>query len=171
MLPRSISSQNSIGPISSYPLVSNQELALHKHDFQPRYQGRDRPYEGHCSIMTSLALIFHNITNCWQLNILDSSYFSDKHPFNQQPLIATQRSNYSPPHVSSLIASTVQQFRMSSTTSSSPSSTTTQVTGQAQGSQGISLVAFITALTTSLVVFGIQIFAFLLLRNKLARIL
>lgn len=43
--------------------------------------------------------------------------------------------------------------------------------GAALESNGISLVAFVTALATSLVVFGIQIALFLLLRNKLARIL
>ncbi|KAI1083491.1 DUF221-domain-containing protein [Whalleya microplaca] len=40
----------------------------------------------------------------------------------------------------------------------------------AQQSQGMTLVAFITALSTSLVIFGVQTGAFLLLRNKLARI-
>ncbi|KAH9908757.1 DUF221-domain-containing protein [Xylariomycetidae sp. FL2044] len=40
----------------------------------------------------------------------------------------------------------------------------------AQDDEGISLVSFITALSTSLVVFGIQTGLFLLLRNKLARI-
>ncbi|KAI1179352.1 DUF221-domain-containing protein [Nemania sp. FL0916] len=43
-------------------------------------------------------------------------------------------------------------------------------TSKALGDQGISLVGFITALATSLVVFGIQVGLFLLLRNKLARI-
>ena len=43
--------------------------------------------------------------------------------------------------------------------------------GSAQGSTGISLVAFVTALAASLVVFGIQMGFFLLLRNKLVRIL
>ncbi|KAI0424592.1 DUF221-domain-containing protein [Xylaria sp. FL1042] len=43
-------------------------------------------------------------------------------------------------------------------------------TDQAAGDRGISLVSFITALATSLVVFGIQMSLFLLLRNKLARI-
>ncbi|KAI0014378.1 DUF221-domain-containing protein [Xylariaceae sp. FL0662B] len=42
--------------------------------------------------------------------------------------------------------------------------------GNAQKSQGMTLVAFVTALSTSLVIFGIQTGAFLLLRNKLARI-
>ncbi|KAI6247901.1 hypothetical protein HI914_04315 [Erysiphe necator] len=40
----------------------------------------------------------------------------------------------------------------------------------AQSQQGISLVAFFSALTISLVVFAVQLLAFLLLRNKLARI-
>lgn len=43
--------------------------------------------------------------------------------------------------------------------------------GSAQESTGISLVAFVTALTASLIVFGIQMGFFLLLRNKLVRIL
>ncbi|KAL1879407.1 hypothetical protein VTK73DRAFT_6939 [Phialemonium thermophilum] len=42
--------------------------------------------------------------------------------------------------------------------------------GSAQESSGITLVAFFTALATSLVVFAVQIGFFLLLRNKLARI-
>jgi calcium permeable stress-gated cation channel len=42
---------------------------------------------------------------------------------------------------------------------------------KALGDRGISLVGFITALSASLVVFGIQTGFFLLLRNKLARIL
>jgi hypothetical protein len=58
-----------------------------------------------------------------------------------------------------------------STTSAASSSTSTSGIGSGQGSQGISLVAFVTALATSLVIFGIQMLAFLLLRNKLARIL
>ncbi|KAI0197743.1 DUF221-domain-containing protein [Astrocystis sublimbata] len=41
---------------------------------------------------------------------------------------------------------------------------------KAMGDRGISLVGFITALATSLVVFGVQMGLFLLLRNKLARI-
>ncbi|KAI1334843.1 DUF221-domain-containing protein [Xylariaceae sp. FL0016] len=40
----------------------------------------------------------------------------------------------------------------------------------ASSDQGISLLAFVTALSTSLVVFGVQTGAFLLLRQKLARI-
>jgi calcium permeable stress-gated cation channel len=43
--------------------------------------------------------------------------------------------------------------------------------GSAQEATGISLVAFVTALAASLVVFGIQMGFFLLLRNKLVRIL
>ncbi|KAI0597867.1 hypothetical protein F4775DRAFT_557786 [Biscogniauxia sp. FL1348] len=43
-------------------------------------------------------------------------------------------------------------------------------TGNARAEQGISLVAFFTALSTSLVIFGVQTGFFLLLRNKLARI-
>ncbi|RKF72024.1 Uncharacterized protein RSN1 [Golovinomyces cichoracearum] len=40
----------------------------------------------------------------------------------------------------------------------------------AQSQQGITLVAFVSALATSLAVFAVQLLAFLLLRNKLARI-
>ncbi|KAI0967599.1 hypothetical protein F4678DRAFT_237915 [Xylaria arbuscula] len=43
-------------------------------------------------------------------------------------------------------------------------------TDTASGDKGISLVGFVTALATSLVVFGIQMGLFFLLRNKLARI-
>ncbi|KAF4624952.1 hypothetical protein G7Y89_g13212 [Cudoniella acicularis] len=50
---------------------------------------------------------------------------------------------------------------MSNTTSTAPA---------ASSSQGISLVAFLTALVSSLVVFGVQMFAFILLKDKLARI-
>lgn len=61
---------------------------------------------------------------------------------------------------------------MSSTTSAAlPTDTNSDGTGTAQASTGISLVAFLTALATSLVIFAVQIIAFLLLRNKLARIL
>lgn len=61
---------------------------------------------------------------------------------------------------------------MSSTTASPAEATSnTDGAGAAQEASGISLVAFVTALATSLVVFGIQIALFLLLRNKLARIL
>lgn len=61
---------------------------------------------------------------------------------------------------------------MSSTTTGAPAATTTGSTeeGSAQSSEGMGLVAFLTALATSLVVFGIQMGFFLLLRNKLARI-
>jgi hypothetical protein len=61
----------------------------------------------------------------------------------------------------------------STTTSTAPSSTSTQDGGQgtALTSSGISLVAFVTALATSIVIFAVQIGFFLLLRNKLARIL
>ena len=58
-----------------------------------------------------------------------------------------------------------------STNSSAPPGNGTSDAGQGQNSYGISLVAFVTALATSLVIFGVQIGLFLLLRNKLARIL
>ncbi|KAH8802878.1 hypothetical protein F5884DRAFT_903499 [Xylogone sp. PMI_703] len=57
-----------------------------------------------------------------------------------------------------------------SSTSASASPTSSTGAGSAQASEGISLVALLTALASSLVIFGIQMFAFLLLRNKLARI-
>ncbi|CZS91938.1 related to PHM7-similarity to A.thaliana hyp1 protein [Rhynchosporium agropyri] len=59
---------------------------------------------------------------------------------------------------------------MSTTTSAAPSASTTAITGGAQAQEGISLVAFITALATSLIIFAIQMLAFVLLKNKLARI-
>ncbi|KAI1097759.1 DUF221-domain-containing protein [Jackrogersella minutella] len=43
-------------------------------------------------------------------------------------------------------------------------------TGSAQRNQGITLIAFVTALNVSLIVFGIQTGFFLVLRNKLSRI-
>ncbi|AEO66843.1 uncharacterized protein THITE_2144330 [Thermothielavioides terrestris NRRL 8126] len=56
----------------------------------------------------------------------------------------------------------------------SPAQTTSSAApngaGSAQGSTGISLVAFVTALAASLIVFGIQMGFFLLLRNRLVRI-
>jgi hypothetical protein len=58
-----------------------------------------------------------------------------------------------------------------SATSSSASPSNSMGLGSAQGSQGISLTAFITALATSLVIFGVQILAFIILKEKLARIL
>jgi calcium permeable stress-gated cation channel len=67
------------------------------------------------------------------------------------------------------MSSTTTAASAASTTSSSATATTTP--GAAQTSSGITLVAFLTALATSLVVFGVQMFFFLLLRNKLARIL
>ncbi len=43
--------------------------------------------------------------------------------------------------------------------------------GVGQSREGVSLQAFVTALGTSLVIFGVQAGLFLVLRNKLARIL
>ncbi|QSZ36457.1 hypothetical protein DSL72_006336 [Monilinia vaccinii-corymbosi] len=68
---------------------------------------------------------------------------------------------------------------MSSVLSSDPSATSAAATsastssmglGAAQGSQGISLVALLTAMASSSIIFGVQMVAFMLLRNKLARI-
>jgi hypothetical protein len=56
-------------------------------------------------------------------------------------------------------------------TSASASATNSDIGGQAQNSQGISLVTFLTALVSSLIIFGVQMLAFILLKNKLARIL
>ncbi|KAK4235319.1 hypothetical protein C8A03DRAFT_36841 [Achaetomium macrosporum] len=61
----------------------------------------------------------------------------------------------------------------SSSTSAAPAATSSTVpegAGSAQQSTGISLIAFVTALAASLIVFGIQMGFFLLLRNKLVRI-
>ena len=55
--------------------------------------------------------------------------------------------------------------------SATPSTTDQHGSGSAQLSSGMTLYAFVTALTVSLVVFSIQMGAFFLLRNKLARIL
>ncbi|ESZ91803.1 hypothetical protein SBOR_7819 [Sclerotinia borealis F-4128] len=63
---------------------------------------------------------------------------------------------------------------MSSVLSSDPSVTSDAATStkatRAQGSEGISLVALLTALGSSSIIFGIQMIAFMLLKNKLARI-
>ncbi|EGZ73212.1 DUF221-domain-containing protein [Neurospora tetrasperma FGSC 2509] len=87
--------------------------------------------------------------------------------------------------ISTALASTItSSASLTSSSSSSTSSrvltTTTSVppkqvpntdaAGSAQKFGGISLVAFLTALATSLVVFGVQMGLFLLLRHKLARI-
>ncbi|KAK0636929.1 hypothetical protein B0T17DRAFT_486124 [Bombardia bombarda] len=57
-----------------------------------------------------------------------------------------------------------------SSATSPPTTTAANGTGSAQVDTGITLYAFLAALATSLVVFGIQTGLFLLLRNKLARI-
>ncbi|KAG0650517.1 hypothetical protein D0Z07_3283 [Hyphodiscus hymeniophilus] len=59
---------------------------------------------------------------------------------------------------------------MSATTSSAPSATTTSTIGGGQGSQGISLVALLSAIAVSAIIFGVQMLAFVLLKDKLARI-
>jgi len=53
----------------------------------------------------------------------------------------------------------------------SPSSAIPEGPGSAQESTGISLIAFISALAASLIVFGVQMSLFFFLRNKLVRIL
>lgn len=60
---------------------------------------------------------------------------------------------------------------MSTTTSASPAASTTAVVGGGQGSQGISLVALLSAIAVSAIIFGVQMLAFILLKDKLARIL
>jgi len=47
----------------------------------------------------------------------------------------------------------------------------TEPFGGGQGTQGISLVAFVTALVGGLSIFGVQMLAFILFKEKLARIL
>lgn len=63
---------------------------------------------------------------------------------------------------------------MSTTTTSTAAATSTSSSsansGTAQEDSGVSLVAFITALSASLIIFGVQMALFFLLRNKLARI-
>ncbi|KAF4916171.1 hypotheticall protein [Colletotrichum fructicola] len=65
---------------------------------------------------------------------------------------------------------TITTSSASSTTASISTSATANPIGAAQRSQGMTLLGFLTALATGLTVFGIQVLAFLLLRNKLARI-
>ncbi|KAK4165862.1 hypothetical protein QBC43DRAFT_207224 [Cladorrhinum sp. PSN259] len=78
--------------------------------------------------------------------------------------------------LSSLTSSiTSTSAALSSTTTTTSSQTTASGepdggSGTAQGQAGISLVAFLTALAASLIVFGIQTGLFLLLRNKVVRI-
>ncbi|CAG8951762.1 hypothetical protein HYFRA_00005564 [Hymenoscyphus fraxineus] len=55
-------------------------------------------------------------------------------------------------------------------TSAVPTAVRSGAPGSAQNSQGISLLTFVTALVSSLVIFGVQMFLFILLKNKLARI-
>ncbi|KAK5660314.1 hypothetical protein OQA88_12854 [Cercophora sp. LCS_1] len=66
--------------------------------------------------------------------------------------------------------STTSPLPLTPRAESTPTETNQGGTGAAFESSGISLVAFVTALATSLIVFGVQIAVFLLLRNKLARI-
>jgi hypothetical protein len=77
------------------------------------------------------------------------------------------------PCLDKLSLSPQDDFTMSSTTIIAARASPTQSNGAGvgQGSQGISFVAFITALISSLVIFGIQMLAFIVLKDKLARIL
>ena len=78
------------------------------------------------------------------------------------------------PHISPFHVVDIATDTMSATSTDGPPAATTSAAEGARAaleSSGISLVAFVTALAASLVVFGIQMGFFLLLRNKLARIL
>ncbi|KAK3936387.1 hypothetical protein QBC46DRAFT_419404 [Diplogelasinospora grovesii] len=68
------------------------------------------------------------------------------------------------------MSSTTLSTTATATSSSPAASDTAAGNGVAQTTSGMSLVAFLTALATSLIVFGVQMGLFLLLRNKLARI-
>lgn len=69
---------------------------------------------------------------------------------------------------SSIISSTATAAQ---TTSAQTSEAAEGSMGSAQGFQGISLKSFLGALVVALIIFAVQIAIFLLLRNKLARIL
>ena len=58
-----------------------------------------------------------------------------------------------------------------SVTASVLNPTATSVLGSAQASQGIGFTAFGTAMISSLVIFGVQLFAFILLKDNVSRIL
>ncbi|KAK4150929.1 hypothetical protein C8A00DRAFT_36463 [Chaetomidium leptoderma] len=81
-----------------------------------------------------------------------------------------------PPGASSStsLSSSISSLATSTMTTASAAAATTssgnEGAGSAQEATGISLVAFVTALAASLVVFGIQMGFFLMLRNKLVRI-
>jgi hypothetical protein len=61
---------------------------------------------------------------------------------------------------------------MSTTSSASgPDSTTKGGSGSAQNNEGIGITSFLTSIAVAVAIFGVQTFIFLLLRNKLARIL
>ncbi|KAH6856570.1 hypothetical protein B0I37DRAFT_443224 [Chaetomium sp. MPI-CAGE-AT-0009] len=79
-----------------------------------------------------------------------------------------------PPEVPTSASPSLSSLASSTLTSAAAAATTTTTIeegpGAAQEATGISLVAFVTALAASLVVFGIQTGFFLLLRNKLVRI-
>jgi hypothetical protein len=47
----------------------------------------------------------------------------------------------------------------------------TQTAGDGQKSEGIGIVSFLTAILVSVIIFFVQLAFFLLLRNKLARVL
>lgn len=72
------------------------------------------------------------------------------------------------------LASSTASSILSSTSasqSSDPSELPEGSAGSAQGFQGISLKSFLGALVVAIIVFAVQVAIFLLLRNKLSRIL
>lgn len=83
--------------------------------------------------------------------------------------------------VSSLISSAIstsETLSASNTASDEPTKTsggilgtTPETTSAADTDRGIGIVTFLTALVVAVVIFTVQLVAFLLLRNKLARIL
>jgi hypothetical protein len=70
---------------------------------------------------------------------------------------------------SNLVLSTASLARRDDSSSSSSSSS--QGAGNGQKSAGIGIVSFLTAILVSVIIFFVQLLLFLLLRNKLARIL
>ncbi|KAK4178230.1 hypothetical protein QBC36DRAFT_109709 [Triangularia setosa] len=76
--------------------------------------------------------------------------------------------------LSSTESASTTSTQAATTTTSRPAQTSSELAegqaGSAQQASGISLVAFVTALAASLIIFGVQMGFFLLFRNKLVRI-
>lgn len=72
---------------------------------------------------------------------------------------------------SSAASSTLSSTSVSRSAETTPSKLPEGSAGSAQGFEGISLKSFLGALAVAIIVFAVQIAVFLLLRNKLARIL